>query len=185
LCARGRIKTSQKKIRRNNLIMVSTRRSPQKKVGIEADSCGGGGQIRPPSSRRARRAADLLLARDASYGDLCTPLHKAVASGLPIAVQLLVRASRRRGVLREAMLSRDASGRTPLESARTYASMPPDEAETEGAWVRRWDAVAGGAGADWATCLRLLERAAANVALDGAASSTRVWGSVSSFLAAN
>jgi hypothetical protein len=42
-----------------------------------------------------------------------------------------------------------------------------DEAETEGAWVRRWDAVAGGAGADWATCLRLLERAAADVALDG------------------
>jgi hypothetical protein len=31
LCARGRIKTSpQKKIRRNNLIMVSTRRSPKK-----------------------------------------------------------------------------------------------------------------------------------------------------------
>jgi len=32
LCARGRIKTSQKKIRRNNLIMVSTRNSPQKKT---------------------------------------------------------------------------------------------------------------------------------------------------------
>jgi hypothetical protein len=30
--ARGRIKTSQKKIRRNNLIMVSTRKSPQKKT---------------------------------------------------------------------------------------------------------------------------------------------------------
>ncbi len=30
--ARGRIKTSQKKIRHNNLIMVSTRRSPQKKT---------------------------------------------------------------------------------------------------------------------------------------------------------
>ena len=58
------------------------------------------------------------------------------------------------------------SGRTPLESARAYASMPPDEAETEGAWVRtRWRA--GRAGADWATCLRLLERAADDVALDG------------------
>jgi hypothetical protein len=33
LCARGRIKTSpQKKIRRNNLIMVLTRRPPQKKT---------------------------------------------------------------------------------------------------------------------------------------------------------
>ena len=54
------------------------------------------------------------------------------------------------------------------------------------------DAVAGGAGADWATCLRLLERAAASaaaVARDGAAStaasSTRVWRGVSSFRAAN
>ena len=54
------------------------------------------------------------------------------------------------------------------------------------------DAVAGGAGADWATCLRLLERAAAaaaaDVARDGAAStaasSTRVGGGVSSFRAA-
>ena len=65
--------------------------------------------------------------------------------------------------------------------------MPPDEAETEGAWVRtRWRA--GRAGADWATCLRLLERATAtaaaavdvDVARDGAAStaalSTRVGG---------
>ncbi len=39
--------------------------------------------------------------------------------------------------------ARDASlvgsGRTPLESARAYASMPPDEVKTEGAWVRtRW-----------------------------------------------
>jgi len=61
-----------------------------------------------------------------------------------------------------------------------------DEAETERAWVRQWDAVAGGAGADWATCLRLLERAAADVALDGAASTaaslTGVWGGVFSFL---
>jgi hypothetical protein len=55
------------------------------------------------------------------------------------------------------------------------------------------DAVAGGAGADWATCLSLLERAAAaasDVACDSAAStaasSTRVCGGgVSSFRAAN
>ena len=54
------------------------------------------------------------------------------------------------------------------------------------------DAVAGGAGADWATCLSLLERAAAataDVARDGAAStaasSTRVGGGVSLFRAAN
>ena len=139
---------------------------------------GGGGRIRPPGS--GRRAAD-LLARDASYGDLRTPLHKAVAGGRPLAVQLLmVCASRRRGgrgggALREAMMrARDASGRTPLESARAFASMSPDEAEAERASVRRWDAVAGGAGADWDTCLRLLERAAADddVARDGESTST-------------
>jgi len=70
--------------------------------------------------------------------------------------------------------ARDALGRTPLESVRAYASIPPNKAETEGAWVRRWDAVAGRAGADRATCLRLLERAvaaaAADVARDDAAS---------------
>ena len=81
-----------------------------------------------------------------------------MAGGWPLAAQLLVRASRRRGVLREVMRARDASGRTPLESARAYASIPPNEAKTEGAWVRQWDAVVGGAGVDLATCLRLLER---------------------------
>ena len=78
------------------------------------------------------------------------------------------------------MRARDASGRTPLESARAYTLMPPDEAGTEGVWVWRWDA--GWAGADWATCLHLLERAAAaaDIARDGAAStavsSTRMRG---------
>ncbi|KAL3763118.1 hypothetical protein ACHAW5_010748 [Stephanodiscus triporus] len=49
--------------------------------------------------------------------------------------------------------------------------MPPDVAEAEGASVRRWDAVAGGTGADWENCLRLLERAAADVGRDDASSS--------------
>jgi len=66
------------------------------------------------------------------------------------------------------------------------ATALPSASYTERAWVRQWDAVAGGAGADWATCLRLLERAAADVALDGAASTaaslTGVWGGVFSFL---
>jgi len=160
-------------------------------VGINANSSGVGGRIRPPSSRRrACRATDLLV-RDASYGDLRTPLHKAVAGGRPLEAQLLVHASCRRGVLWEAMRARDVLGRTLLESVIAYASIPPDEAETEGAWLWWWEAAAGGAGADWATCLRLLERAsaAANVAGDGAAltaaSSMRVGGGVSSFRAAN
>ena len=101
-----------------------------------------------------------------------TPIHKAVAGGRPLTAQLLVCASRRRGVLREVMRARDASGRTPLESAHAYASMPPNEVEMEGELVWRWDAAAGGAGADWVTCLHLLERsaAAADIARDGAAS---------------
>jgi hypothetical protein len=79
----------------------------------------------------------------------------------------------------------------PRSSRRAYALIPPNEAETEGAWVRWWDVAAGGAGADWATYLRMLELAAAadDVARDGAAStvasSTRVGGGVSLFRAAN
>ena len=154
------------------LIFWGTDDDDDNDVRIDANSGGGEGQINPPSSRRrARRAAD-LLARDASYGDLRTPLHKAVAGGRPLAAQLLVRALRCRGVLREVMRARDASGCTPLESAQAYAWIPPDEAEMEGAWVWWWDMAAGGAGADWVTCLRLLERAttAADVAPGGAAS---------------
>jgi len=52
---RGRIKTSQKKIRRNNLIMVSTRRSPQKKTrptGVPTLS----GQARVRAERAKQRA---------------------------------------------------------------------------------------------------------------------------------
>jgi hypothetical protein len=58
-----------------------------------------------------------------------------------------------------------------LKSAHAYTSMPPNKAEMEQAWVWQMDAAAGRAGADWASCLRLLERAtaAANIACDGAA----------------
>ena len=77
----------------------------------------------------------------------------------------------------------------PLELARLRFDAP-DKAETEGAWVWRWDAVAGRAGADWATCLRLLERAAAvaDIACDGAVLTAALLmrvGGVSLFRAAN
>ena len=114
------------------LISWGTVNNDNNGVEIDANSGGGGGQIHLPSSRcHACHAVD-LLARDASYGVLRTPLHKAVAGSRPLAVQLLVCVSPRRGVLREAMQGRDASGRTLLESARAYAPMPPDEAEMEG-----------------------------------------------------
>ena len=92
-------------------------------VGINTNSGGGGRQIRPPSSRRCTRRAADLLARDASYCNLRTPLHKAVAGSQPIMVQLLVRVSCRCSMLWEAMQARDTLGRTPLESARAYTSM--------------------------------------------------------------
>ena len=95
-------------------------------IGIDADGGGGGGGgiSLPSSHRRACRVAD-LLARGSSYGNLRTPLHKAVAGGWPLAVQLLVRTLHCCGVLWEVMQARDALGRTPLKSAHTYASMPP------------------------------------------------------------
>ena len=106
-------------------------------VEINANGGGRGGGIRPPSSRCCACHAADLLARDASCGNLRTPLHKAMVGGWPLLVQLLVCALRCRGVLREAMRARDALGHTPLELARGYALMPPDKAETERALVWR------------------------------------------------
>ena len=72
LCARGRIKTSQKKIRRNNLIMVSTRRSPQKKTrptGVPTLS----GQARVRAERAEQRAAQ----RSAAAARANAPVEEA------------------------------------------------------------------------------------------------------------
>mmetsp|Transcript_27121 Transcript_27121/g.65153 ORF Transcript_27121/g.65153 Transcript_27121/m.65153 type:complete len:454 (+) Transcript_27121:46-1407(+) len=109
-----------------------------------------------------RRRAD-LLARDFSFGDEKTPLHKAVAGGRPLAVQLLVNALRKRNFLADGLRTRDASGSTPLELARQFTSLGPDMLEQERQSVRRWDVVAGGTSADWDTCLRLLEGASSMI----------------------
>jgi len=106
-----------------------------------------------------------LLARDLSFGDKKTPLHKAVAGGRPLAVQLLLNSLRQRDhhqqyLLTEALQAKDASGLTPLQLARQFTSMDPEELEQERQSVRRWDVVAGGTSADWDTCLCLLEGAA-------------------------
>ena len=58
----------------------------------------------------------------------CPPPAAIVAGGRPLVVQPLVRTSRCHGLLQEAMQVRDAS----FNSTHAYASMPPDEAETEG-----------------------------------------------------
>lgn len=97
-----------------------------------------------------------LLAKDASFGDKRTPLHKAVAGGRPLAVQLLLNALRERQLLPDGLLVRDAFGLTPLELAKQFTSLDENELEQERCSVRRWDVVAGGTVADWETCQQLL-----------------------------
>ena len=104
-----------------------------------------------------------LLAKDTSFGDKRTPLHKAVAGGRPLAVQLLLDALRRRNLLREGLLTTDAHGLTPLQLARQYTSLGALELEQERLSVRRWDVAAGGVNADWDTCQRLLEDAMSSI----------------------
>jgi hypothetical protein len=111
--------------------------------------------------RYHRRTTADILAKDTSYGDLRTPLHKAIAGGRPLAVQLLLTTLQQRQLLTKAMHTKDGMGKTPLTLARQYGAMTIDEIEVERLSVRRWDVVAGGDCADWSTCLRLLENAVA------------------------
>jgi len=104
-----------------------------------------------------------LLAQDSSFGDKKTPLHKAVAGGRPLAVQLLITALQKRHLLQDALKMMDASASTPLILARQFTSLSPDEIEQERQSVRRWDVVGGGTSADWDTCLRLLEGVTASL----------------------
>ena len=95
------------------------------------------------ATRTGRRKAD-LLARDGSFGDGRTPLHKAAAGGRPLAVKLLTDALRRRRLLREALRTRDAGGETPLAVARRIASLDDEEVEAERQSVQRWEVSASG-----------------------------------------
>jgi ankyrin repeat protein len=111
-----------------------------------------------------QRAA-MLIARDTSFGDQATPLHKAAAGGRFLAVHLLLEALRetRSGsgglsVLQTALEMRDAANRTPLDVARHYATLQ----DTEQRSVARWDEIAGEK-ADWDKVFQLLERAAFTV----------------------
>ena len=100
-----------------------------------------------------------LLAKDTSFNDQMTPLHKAAAGGRYLAVQLLIQTLRSRGessegqsLLAEALMAKDSSGRTPLDIAKEYSLVQ----ETERDSVARWDQVAGSE-ADWIKCSRLLQ----------------------------
>lgn len=101
-----------------------------------------------------------ILAKDESFGDLKTPLHKAVAGGRPVAVQLLLMHLNKRGLLLSGLAAVDSQGLTPLESAKQFTTLNNEELENEKCSVRRWDNIAGGP-ADWKRCQTLLEDVAA------------------------
>jgi hypothetical protein len=93
-----------------------------------------------------------LLAKDISFGDRMTPLHKAMAGGRYLAVQLLLDALRSRQQLQEALSLMDACGRTPMQVGLELRPIQREERES----VQRWDEVAGGQ-ADWERCVQLLQ----------------------------
>ena len=93
-----------------------------------------------------------IVARDNSFGDQKTPLHKAAAGGRYLAIQLLLEHLRGRGLLTEALTILDSSSRTPLQVAQE--TLPRQDSERES--VARWDVIAGGI-ADWGKCVALLE----------------------------
>lgn len=126
------------------------------------------------SSQLSDRKTCNLLARDSSYGDESTPLHKAAAGGRYLAVHMLLEAMKERDTsnslrdrhaaisskvkkswLQSGLESRDKFGRTPYDVALHFSRIQ----ETERASVARWDAVAGGF-ADWGKCKQLLQKAA-------------------------
>ena len=90
--------------------------------------------------------ASNLLARDTSFGDQMTPLHKAVSGGRYLAVQLLLQTLQEADMLSQGLEARDAQGRTPRDLAVEKRRNPEN--------VARWDTVAGGP-PDWDMCLRV------------------------------
>lgn len=97
-----------------------------------------------------------LTARDTSFGDYRTPLHKAAAGGRHLAVQLLLDAWSKVGSnIKEGLELLDARGLTPLDVAKEMQQSKDHDS------VKRWDVVAGGP-PDWDACVKLLQRAEAD-----------------------
>lgn len=113
-----------------------------------------------------------LLAKDTSFGDEMSPLHKAAAGGRYMAVQLVLEALRGRSIhsiptldmdltttgqdslISVALYAKDSVGRTPLEVAKELSKIQEEERES----VARWDGVAASI-ADWDKCVDLLQTA--------------------------
>jgi len=112
-----------------------------------------------------------LLARDNSFFDEMTPLHKAVKGGRFLAVAVIVNFSQKHNnsiagefdlnLLRQILRAKDASDRTPLELARELDSLGEEEILS----MRRWDSVAGGT-ASFSKCIDILDKATEEVSRD-------------------
>lgn len=89
-----------------------------------------------------------LLAKDTSFGDKATPLHKACAGGRYLALQLLLEVLASRGQLNVALAERNATGETPLDLVR---AMLKRNVEEEAQSVARWNTVADHL-PDWERC---------------------------------
>lgn len=130
------------------------------KVLLEWNYSEPDGSSSIPSKQRCN-----LLAKDTSFGDDSTPLHKAAAGGRYLAVHLLLEAMKDRdnhprtterdeSLIQRAMKSKDKQGRTPLDVARYFS----EDQDSERRAVARWDQVAGGQ-PNWSKCVQLLEDA--------------------------
>ncbi len=85
LCARGRIKTSQKKIHRNNLIMVTTRRSPQKKTRpTGVPTLSGQARVRAERAEQRTKQRSAAARANAPIEEAHRPIEEEEVSQLDI-----------------------------------------------------------------------------------------------------
>ena len=82
LCAEGRIKTSQKKIRRNNLIMVSTRRSPQKTRPTGVPTLSGQARVRAECAEQRAEQRSAAARANAPVEEAHRPIEEEEVSQL-------------------------------------------------------------------------------------------------------
>jgi len=82
--ARGRIKTSQKKIRRNILIMVSTRRSPQKTRPTGVPTLSGQARVRAERAEQRNEQRSAAARANAPVEEAHRPIEEEEVSQLDI-----------------------------------------------------------------------------------------------------
>jgi hypothetical protein len=82
--AQGRIKTSQKKIRRNNLIMVSTRKSPQKTRPTGVPTLSGQACVRAERAEQRAEQRSAAARANAPVEEAHRPIKEEEVSQLDI-----------------------------------------------------------------------------------------------------